>query len=419
MSVAEPAMTQCVSTRSRHRRFTLPSTAAFVGVAIAYAGLYLAAGAPSPLFVQYQQQWGFPAGLLTIAFAAYAFGLVAAILVAGSLSDFIGRRPVLIGALSVELISMVMFILAPNIGWVIVARIIQGLATGGATSAFAASLLELAPAKARNLGAIIGAAAPAGGLGLGALLAGIAVQFSAEASVIVFAGLAVIMVLGGLVAIFARETVVRQPGAVRSLQPRIVIPAAARGEFAATIPVLLASWMLAALFIGLAPTIIQSIFHIKSGLVDGLTVFIEPGAAAVIGFVLGRLTSRHTILVGGLAVFLGTAVIVAGIGIESLPLLWLGGIVGGVGFGASFSGTLRILGPFAQPHQRAELFAAVFLVAYLSFGIPAIILGQLVAPFGLLPTVIGFGGVTLVAAFAGALVRLRMARKASSRSSQA
>ena len=414
MSTAEPAMTQCISVGGQRRRVALPPAAAFAGVAVAYAGLYLAAGAPSPLFVQYQQQWGFPAGLLTIAFAAYAFGLVAAILIAGSLSDFIGRRPVLIGALSVELVSMVMFIVAPNIGWVIAARVIQGLATGGATSAFAASLLELAPAKARNLGAIIGAAAPAGGLGLGALFAGLAVQFSTQASVIVFSGLAAIMVLGGLVAIFARETVARRPGALRSLRPRIVIPFAARGEFAATIPVLLASWMLAALFIGLAPTIIQSIFHIDSGFVNGVTVFIEPEMAAVVGFVLGQLSARRTILVGGLGVFLGTAVIVAGIGFEVLPLVWLGGIIGGVGFGASFSGTLRILGPFAQPQQRAELFAAVFLVAYLSFGVPAIILGQLVAPLGLLPTVIGFGGVTLVAAFVGILVQLRLARKSSS-----
>ena len=170
--------------------------------------------------------------------------------------------------------------------------------------------------------------------------------------------------------------------------------------------------MLAALFIGLAPTIIQSIFHIDSGFVNGVTVFIEPGAAAVIGFVLGRVTARRTILIGGAAVFLGTAIIVAGIGLEVLPLIWLGGIIGGVGFGASFSGSLRILGPFAQANQRAELFAAVFLVAYLAFGIPAIILGQLVAPFGLLATVIGFGGVTLVAAFAGILVQLRFARKA-------
>jgi predicted MFS family arabinose efflux permease len=404
--------TQAISIPVARRRATLPPAAAFAGTAVAYAGLYLAAGAPSPLFVQYQQEWGFPAGLLTIAFAAYAFGLVAAILVAGSLSDFIGRRPVLIGALAVEFAAMVMFLFAPSIGWIIAARVVQGLATGAATSAFSASLLELAPVRAKNLGAIIGGAAPAGGLGLGALLAGIAVQFSTTASAIVFASLAAIMVLGALVAAFARETVTRQPGAARSLRPRVVVPPAARREFGATIPVLLGSWMLAALFIGLAPTIIRSIFHIDSGLVEGVTVFIEPGVAAATGFALGRFTPRSVLLIGGIGVFVGTAVIVAGIALEVLPLLWIGGVIGGVGFGASFSGTLRILGPFAAPHQRAELFAAVFLVAYLAFGIPAIILGQLVAPLGLLTTVLGFGAATLVAALAGTLVQLRLSRSA-------
>src|ERR1700709_456763 len=106
---------------SASRRFVLPPMAAFVGTAVAFAGLYLAAGAPSPLFVQYQQEWGFPAGLLTIAFAAYAFGLVLALVIAGSLSDFLGRRPVLIGALTLELASMIMFLLASNIGWIIAA----------------------------------------------------------------------------------------------------------------------------------------------------------------------------------------------------------------------------------------------------------------------------------------------------------
>ena len=396
---------------ARHQRLTLSPMAAFVGVAIAYAGLYLAAGAPSPLFLQYQQAWGFPAGLLTIAFAAYALGLVVAILIAGSLSDFVGRRPVLIGGLVVEFGSMAMFLVAPNIGWLIGARVVQGIATGGVTSAFSASLLELAPGRAKKVAAIVAGAAPAAGLGLGALLAGLAVQFSTDASAVVFASLAGVMALGALVAIFSKETVTRQAGALRSLVPRIRIPSAAGGEFAALIPVLLGSWMLAALFIGLAPTIINNIFNIHSGAVEGATVFIEPGIAAVSGFVLGRFAPRTVALIGGVGVLLGTAIIVAGIGVESLPLLWIGGAIGGVGFGASFSGALRLLGPFAAAHQRAELFAAVFLVAYLSFGIPAIVLGQLVAPLGLLTTVIGFGIATFVAGGVGVAIELRMARR--------
>lgn len=171
--------------------------------------------------------------------------------------------------------------------------------------------------------------------------------------------------------------------------------------------------MLAALFIRLAPTIIRNIFHIDSGLVEGVTVFLAPGVAAVTGFVLSRLTSRSTLVIGGIGVFVRTAVIVAGIAFQLLPIRWLGGVIGGVGFGASVSGTFRILGPFAAPHQQAELFAAVFLVAYLSIGIPAIVLGQLVAALGLLTTMLGFGAVTLVAAFVGILVQLRLSRRAS------
>jgi MFS family permease len=394
----------------RRGRFTLPQTAAFAGVSLAYASMYLAAGAPTPLLLQLQQQWGFPEGLLTIAFAAYAIGLLVALLVVGSLSDFIGRRPVLIGAISVELAAMVMFVLAPNIEWVIAARVVQGLATGAASSAFSASIIELAPARFAKLGAIIGGTAPAGGLGLGALLTGVAVQFSSAATSIAFGSLAVIMVLGGLVAIFSKETVSPRAGALRSLAPRVRIPRAARREFGAAIPVHLAAWMLAALFMGLAPTIIRTIFHIDSGLLNGATAFLEPGAAAVVGFVLGRFTPRRTTIIGGVGVFAGTAVIVAGILFQVLPLLWIGGIIGGVGFGASFSGALRTLGPLAQPHQRAELFAGVFLVAYLAFGIPAIVAGQLVGPLGLQATVVGYGVAIIVAAAVGLLVQLRLAR---------
>src|ERR1700712_4857558 len=161
-AVSESVASGSSIARKARMRFTLPPMLAFVGTAAAFAALYAAAGASGPLFVQYQQEWGFPAGLLTIAFAAYAFALVLALVFAGSLSDFIGRRPVLIGALTVELASMVMFLFAPHIGWVIAARVVQGLATGAATSAYSASLLELAPERFKKVAAIVGGAAPAG-----------------------------------------------------------------------------------------------------------------------------------------------------------------------------------------------------------------------------------------------------------------
>ena len=71
------------------------------------------------------------------------------------------------------------------------------------------------------------------------------------------------------------------------------------------------------------------------------------------------------------------------------PLVWFGGIIGGTGFGASFGGHLRLLGPHVEPHQSAGVFAGVYTAAYLSFGVPAIVAGQVATHAGVLPTVEG------------------------------
>ncbi|WP_238010044.1 MFS transporter [Dactylosporangium sp. AC04546] len=387
---------------------TLSPRLAFTGAGIAFASLYLAAGAPTPLLVLFERQWGFAPWVLTIAFAAYAIGLLAALLVVGSLSDHVGRRPVLVGALTVELVAMLMFVFAPNIGWVIAARVVQGIATGAASSAFTAALVELAPPEHKRLGAIVGAVAPAGGLGLGALLTGVAVQFTHEANRIVFVTLAVLIFLGTVAAAASAETATRQSGALASLRPRVTIPPGARREFAAAAPVHLASWMFAGLFMGLSPSIIRDLFGIDSGLLNGATAFVPPTAAAVAGFVLGRHAPRRVIVLGAAAVLTGAAIVVAGLAGHVLALLWVGGLIGGAGFGASFSGALRAVGPLAEAHQRAGLFAAVFLAAYLSFGVPAIVAGQLVAPLGLLRTTLWYGLAIVLAAAAGLAAQWRI-----------
>src|ERR1700684_1394888 len=101
----------------RPHRYSLPPAVVFAGAAFAFGGVTLAAGAPTPLLVFFEHKWGFHAGMLTIAFAIYAFGLLLALLVVGSLSDYVGRRPVLIGALCVQLLAMAMFFFSSDIGW--------------------------------------------------------------------------------------------------------------------------------------------------------------------------------------------------------------------------------------------------------------------------------------------------------------
>lgn len=358
----------------------------------------------------YQEQWHFPAAVLTLAFAVYAIGFLAAILTVGSLSDHVGRRPVLIGALLVQLVATLMFLVAPNIGWVIAARVVQGLATGAATSAFTAALAELAPPNRKKLGSILGSVGMTAGLAVGALLAGFATQFTPAANTVIFAVLAIVTGLGIVVVALSPESVTRTPGVLRSLIPRVSVPPAARKEFAAAAPVIAAIWMLAGLSLGLAPTIVRNVFHLDSGLINGLSGFIAPATAAVVGVAFTRLSPRRGMIIGIFASIVGTVGIVSAVLAGNLGVLITGLVITGVGFGAAFSASLRLIMPLAVPERRAGIVAAVYVVAYIAFGAPVIIAGQFAAPAGLIPTVVGYGGATVVLALVSLVAQFRISR---------
>jgi MFS family permease len=384
------------------------------GAAITFTSLYLAAGALMPLLVDYREKWDLPAAILTVAFAVFAIGFLAAVLTMGSLSDHVGRRPVLLGALIIQLASNVMFLLAPDIGWVIAGRIVQGFATGSATTAFTAALVELAPPNRKRLATILGSVGLTGGLGVGSLLTGLAIQFTTDANAIVFTVLAIMTVLGIVVVAMSPESAPPVPGALGSLVPRVAIPPATRREFTAAVPVIAAVWMLSGLSGGIAPSLVRSVFLLNSGLLNGLSGFIAPAMSAAVGLMFVRLDPRRSMIVGIYASVLGAVGIISGVCAGSVAIMIAGQGVAGVGFGASFTASLRLVLPLAPAHQRAGVVASIYLVCYLAFGVPVVVAGQLESRIGLVPTVFWYTTLSVLLA----LVGLRAQRNLGSASSR-
>lgn len=398
---------------TRRRRHVLPAGLALAGAAITFTSLYLAAGALTPLLVVYKEQWGFASSMLTLAFAVYAIGFLAAVLTVGSLSDHIGRRPVLIGALVIQVISNVLFLVASDVGWVIAGRIVQGVAGGAATTAFTAALVELAPPNRKRLGTILGSVGLTGGLGGGSLLAGLAIQLTPTANTIIFVVLTVVTVLGIAVVALSPESVMRSAGALRSLIPRIAFPPATRKEFVAAAPVVAAVWMLAGLSGGLAPSMVRSVFHLNSGLLNGVSGFIAPATSAVIGLAFAKVDPRRAMTLGIYASIIGAIGIIAGILAASLALMIIGQAIAGVGFGASFTASLRLIFPLAAPHQRAGVVSGIYLVSYLALGIPIVIAGQLTGVLGEVPAVTWYTGSAILLALISLVAQLRLKRSTS------
>lgn len=303
-----------------------------------------------------------------------------------------------------------MFLLAPSIEWVIAARSVQGVAVGVVTAAYTAALVELAQPGSR-IAPIVAAAAPVGGLGLGALLGGIAVElWDRAADDILFTVVGVLLVAGIVIAGLAPETTTRIPGVLRSLAPNVVVPAPARSFYLRMLPVLIAAWATGSLFLGLAPTVVHELLHLESGLLDGATASVHAFGVCVGSIVFGRLAVPTALRGGAAGLVVGVALVVLGVVFSNIALVWTGGVVESLAFGAAFGAIFRGLAPLAPEHQRAGTFAAVYVAAYLALGLPAVIGGQLIAPLGLLPTILGWTILIVLLAALGLIIQLRRPR---------
>jgi MFS family permease len=383
-------------------RFALPTPAAFAIAVGCLTAFFLAAGAPSPLLIVLQQRWSFAPWLLTLAFGIYALTLLGTLVTAGRLSDYIGRRPVLFGALVLEIAAVVLMLAATDITAVIAGRFIQGIATGAATSAFSAAVIELSPARARSFATSMVSALPAAGLGLGALAAGALARFDPAASTVIWAAMATVAAVGAVAVIFFPETGQIRPGARASLRPSLRVPRNVTGAFVRAAPTLTGAWMMAALFMGLVPTTLGTAFGIHNILIDGATCFVEPGAAAVTTLLTARLAPTSALRTASVATVIGALGFLLGLLAGQIWLLDLAGIIGGIGFGTAVGGTIRATIPETAADRRAGVFAAIYTVSYLAFGVPAIISGALISTLGLTPVVAGFASATALIAAVGA-----------------
>jgi MFS family permease len=371
---------------------------------------FFSASAPSPLFIVFQGRWGFSSGMLTVAFSIYSLVLLTALLVAGSLSDHLGRRPVVVTALLIQVAAMTLFLMARGINGLLVARIMQGLSMGVVNGALSAAVIEAAPLDRKWLGTLVTSMSPLAGLATGALATGVLIGLTADADTWMFGTLTAVFLACALLVLLVPETVSRRPGVFASMVPRISVATRARRGFVHGLPLLLAIWALCGFVIALGPSLMRAVFMVDSGRLNGLTVAVLCGAGAVSPLPLRPLRPAWTVVVGMVAVTSGLVILLASLSAGSLTLFFLGDAVAGAGLGAAFAGLIQSLVPLTGAHERAELFAAIFVATYLSLSLPPVLAGFLIPLLGFLQTAKFYLAAVLVIAVTGTAFQWSIAR---------
>ncbi|GAA2350017.1 MFS transporter [Streptomyces violaceusniger] len=375
-------------------------------MAAIYVLFQAASSAPSPLYRIYQDQWQFTAWVLTVVFAVYVIGLLGSLLVVGGLSDHLGRRPVLVAAIALELGSLVLFYFAGDVLVLAIARVLQGIATGAAVTALSATLADLAPPHAPGRTGVVTSSAPLTGLALGALGSGVLVAFGPAPTRLVYALLFGGMVLAAVIVALLPETSPRRPGAAASLRPRFALPAYLRGDILPVVPVMIAGWALAAMYLSLGPNVAAQLLGLTNPLVSGVLVVLLAGVGALTIFLLRSRPATSLLAPSAGLLGLGTLISLAGITQETAWLSAVGTVVAGVGFGASVLATFGTFARVAKPHERSAIFAVANIIAYLGNSVPSVLGGIAVTAVGLRTATEGY--VVAIVLLTGTALVLRL-----------
>ena len=370
---------------------------AFVSAVVSLVAVFAAVGSTIPLFNIYRADEGFTNAGISLTVVAYSGATLITLLVLGRLSNQVGRRPTSIASLSLVLLGCLLLLEVHDIGILIAGRLLMGLGSGLAGSSLTSYIVDTAPTRPAWLAAVASSQTVMLGLAVGAVGSGALVQFapwSRELVYLVAAGLLIVCV--ALIAV-SPESVIRTPGAWRSLRPRVRVPARVKNLLPVAAAVFLATWATGAFYQAFVPALVKGQLHSASPLVIGL-VFAAYMAPSAVGAPLGgRLTAASAQRLGMVVFLAGWVGILTSITTGTLVLFVAATIVAGAGQGIAITAATRGLLYGSTLADRAPIFSAIYLLCYCSAAIPALISGELSSILSLPQITLGYGALAVLA----------------------
>ncbi|MFD5793367.1 MFS transporter [Streptomyces diastatochromogenes] len=338
---------------------------------------------PTPLYGLYREQIGFSELIVTVVFAVYAVGVIAALLIAGGFSDVLGRRPVLLAALGLAALSAVCFLSEGGLPLLYTGRVLSGFSAGLLSGTGTAAVLELAPPARRGRAGLAATAANMGGLGLGPLLSGFLAEYAPWPLKLPFVAHLALLAVAMVVVCLLPETVSRSVPRP-SLRPQgMTVPPEVRGVFAPCALAAFAGFSMLGLFTAVAPAFLTETLGEHNLAVTGAVAFCVFCASTGGQLLMGQVGARRSLPWGCTVLVAGLLLIATSLLLESFPVLLAGAVTGGVGQGMAFRAGLTEVSTAAPPAHQGATISAFFVVAYVGISLPVVGVGAMTVALGL------------------------------------
>jgi MFS family permease len=347
-------------------------------VAFAFATAMAFTTVPTPLWSLYAQRDHFSSLTVTVVFAVYALAVALSLFLAGHLSDWYGRRRVLMPALALQIVAGVVFMVWPSLPGLLLARVLSGLGIGAVTATATAWLSELRGADSRRA-QVVATGANLGGLGLGGLISGALAQWAGHALLVPFVVFTAALGLAWVALLAAPETRGRRTRRPRYRPQRVSVPAASRGRFFAAALGAGITFAVFGLLTSLAPSFLAGTLHQPSHALAGAVSFAVFATAALAQTLTASRVPQQLLAaaIPALLAGLGLLTIAVWLPSPSFGVFLAGDIVVGGGSGLMFKGAIATVAEVSSPEHRAEALAGLFLACYLGLAGPVIGLGAL------------------------------------------
>lgn len=324
---------------------------------------------PTPLYHLYQAQLSFSTFTLTIIFSAYALSLLATLIVMGAISDYIGRKPIILISLVLILLADALFYLADSVIMLILARAVQGVGTALATSTLCSAIIDVN----KPFGSRINSFSPMAGMAIGMLISCFGVTYSSEPLKTTFVIVGIILCVSLFALRFTTESVNRQKITSKIFKPSLTMPANSRKRFILISPINISLWMLSGFYLSLMPSLLAAAFGDINIWVSGSAfLFLTIFASLTIIFI-NRIQYDGLMKVGILLLFMGVILLLFGVNISRVVLLFVGSSLAGVGFGICFMKEMAVLLTAVDDTVKSRVLSVFYIESYLAFCIPVLV----------------------------------------------